>query len=309
MPIPIACPNCKNPINAPEAAAGKTITCWKCSTVMSVLIPDADIVSPRRGTVAAKKSKLRIEVDDDDDDREDDRPVRRPKAAKKSKSPVLLIAGIGGGILLLGILAVGGYLLFGGKAGVAGGIIPGKAPPGYSNVGEVGVRCRAFIPGNAKGNFARTTQDPKSPINPNLYVAMAHDESSFVAHRTPGFTPGTSEDQLMKRYEEQKFFVMLGEWKHKWEIRNKKMITVAGQPALQFTMVERPDIRDNPAGKADFFQDKNDKEKERVAREGKQMVVIVATNGEWTYLIGIIRTLKEPDPETVRTVIESVTFL
>ena len=309
MPIPIACPQCRNPVNAPDSAAGKTITCWKCSTAMSVPIPDADLVSPRRGSVAAKKSKPRIDVDDDDDDRENDRPTRRPKPAKKSKSPVWLVAGIGGGVLLLGILAVAGYLLLSGKAGVAGGIIPGKAPPGYSNVGEVGVRCRAFIPGNAKGNYARTAQDPNSPINPNLYVATAHDESSFVAHRTPGFTPGTSEEQLMKRYEEQQFFLRMGMWMQKWEIRNKKMITVGGQPALQFTVVEQPNLWDDTPHKADFFRDKNDKEKERVAREGKQMVVIVTTNGEWTYLIGIIRTLKEPDPETVRTVIESVTFL
>lgn len=308
MPIAIACPQCRNPINAPDSAAGKTITCWKCSTAMSVPIPDADVVDepPRRAAkVIVTKSKPRLDDDDDDN-----RPVRRKPAKKTGTSPLLLIALIGGGILLLGGVAVGGYLIFGGKkAGLAGGLIGGKAPPGYSSVGEVGVRCRAFIPGNAKGNYARTAQDPNSPINPNLYVAMAHEESSFVANRTPGFTPGTSEDQLMKRYEDQQFFTRVGMWSRKTEIRNKKMITLAGQPALQFTLVEKPDLWDDTPQNAEFFKDKNEKEKERVAREGKQMVVIVAVNGEWTYLIGIVRKLQEPDPETVKTVIDSITFL
>lgn len=302
MPIPIACPQCKNPINAPDSAAGKTITCWKCSTAMSVPIPDADVVDepPRRAAkVIGTKSKPRLDDDDDDD-----RPVRR-KPAKKGGSPVLLIALIGGGVLLLGGAAVGGYLLFGGKkAGLAGGLVGGKAPPGYSSVGDSGCGCRLFLPGNGTGNYARTGPDPNSPINRNIYVAMSHDEGMFVANRTPGFQPGTNEDQFLKTFEQTHFIVK----PRKFDIANKKMITVAGKPALQFTLVEKPDIWDDTPMNAEFFRDKNNKEKDRVAKEGRRTVVIVTANGEWSYVISLTRKLEEPGTETIKTVVDSVTF-
>lgn len=276
MPIPIACPQCKNPVNAPDSAAGKTITCWKCSTAMSVPIPEAD----------------------------EDRPVRR-KPAKKGGSPVMLIALIGGGVLLLGGGAVGGYLLFGGKkAGLAGGFVGAKAPPGYSSVGDSGCGCRLFLPGNATGNYARSGPSPKSPINPNLYLAMSQDEGMFVANRTPGFQPGTNEEQLMKAFDKTPFVIKL----RKFDIANKKMIALAGKPALQFTMIEKPELWDETPAKADFFKDKNSQEKERVAKEGKRMVVIVTANGEWSYVINLTRKREEPSEETIKTVVDSVTF-
>lgn len=305
MPIPIACPQCRNPVNAPASAAGKTITCWKCSTVMSVPIPDADVVDepPRRAAkVIGTKSKPRLQDDDDDDD---DRPVRRKPAKKSGTSPVLLLALIGGGVLLLGGVAVGGYLLFGGKkAGLAGGLIGGKAPPGYSSVGDSGCGCRLFLPGNASGNYARFGPSPKSPINPNLYLAMSQDEGMFVANRTPGFQPGTNEDQFMNAFGKMPFLSK----PRKFDIANKKMITVAGKPALQFTMIEKPNLWDDKPENAEFFREKNDQEKDRVAKEGKRIVMIVTTHGEWSYVISLMRKLEEPSPDTIKTVVDSVTF-
>ena len=304
MPIPIACPQCRNPVNAPDSAAGKTITCWKCSTAMSVPIPEADVVdeAPRRAAkVIGTKSKPRLDDDDDDDN---DRPVRR-KPAKKSGSPVPLIALIGGGVLLLGVVAMGGYLLFGGKkAGLAGGLIGGKAPPGYSSVGDSGCGCRLFLPGLGTGSFAHKGMDASSPINPNLYVAACQDEAMFVASRTPGFTPGTSEDQLMKLFEKYPFVVKF----KKYDIASKKMISVNGKPGLQFTMIEKPDLWNDTPQNAEFFRDANNREADRVAKEGKRTVVIVTVNGEWGYVITISRNLADPDAHTIKTVLDSVTY-
>jgi hypothetical protein len=302
MPIPIACPNCKNPINAPETAAGKTITCWKCSTVMSVPIPDADIVDepPRRATkIIGAKSKPSLDGDDD-------LTIHRKTSKKSGVSPVLLLTLIGGGVLLLGGVAMGGYLIFGGKkAGLADGFIGAKAPPGYSSVGDSGCGCRLFLPGNGTGNYARIGPNPKSPINPNLYLAMSEDEGMFVASRTPGFQPGTNENQFMKAFNKMPFLSK----PRKFEIANKKMITVAGKPALQFTMIEKPDIRDDTPKNAEFFKVQNEQEKERVAKEGKRIVMIVTAHGEWSYVISLTRKLEEPSPDTIKTVLDSVTFL
>lgn len=300
MPIPIACPQCKNSVNAPDSAAGKTITCWKCSTAMSVPIPEADVVDeppPRAAKAIGTNSKPQL---DDDDDR----PVRR-KPAKKGGSPVPLIALIGSGVFLLGGAAVGGYFLFGGKkAGLAGGLLGTKAPPGYSSVGDSGCGCRLFLPGNASGNYARSGLTPKSPINPNLYLAISLDEGLFVANRTPGFQPGTNEDQFMKAFDKMPFVIK----PKKFDIANKKMITIAGKPAMRFTIIEKPDIWKETQKNAEFFREKNEQEKDRVAKEGKRIVVIVTANGEWSYVISLTRILEEPSTETINTVLDSVTF-
>jgi hypothetical protein len=113
MPIAVHCPSCDAKLNAPDAAAGKTVKCPKCKEAM--VIPDADEVAVEEAA-PPKKSKARADddkpvvkkkkiiVEDDEDEYEEERPRKKKgkkKPAKAGLSPVL-IAAILGGVLILG---------------------------------------------------------------------------------------------------------------------------------------------------------------------------------------------------------------
>ena len=100
MPIPVVCAECKSRLNAPDAAAGKTLRCPKCQMALVVpaaaAMPEFEVVdeepTPAKKPTAAPPAKKKIIVEDDDD--EDDRPKARkrrdddeddrPRARKRS---------------------------------------------------------------------------------------------------------------------------------------------------------------------------------------------------------------------------------
>ena len=117
MPIAVHCPECNAKLNAPDSAAGKTVTCPKCKEAM--VIPEIEEeaeeeAAPPKRTKAEDKPvvKKKKAVVEDDDDEEEERPRKKKKGKKKTAksglSPVL-IGAIAGGVLLLGGGAFAAY--------------------------------------------------------------------------------------------------------------------------------------------------------------------------------------------------------
>ncbi len=87
MPIPVVCAECKSRLNAPDAAAGKTLRCPKCKMALVVpaaaAAPEFEVVdeepAPAKKPAAAPPAKKTIVVEDDDD------PDERPKAKKRPR--------------------------------------------------------------------------------------------------------------------------------------------------------------------------------------------------------------------------------
>ncbi|MDB5307289.1 MAG: hypothetical protein JWO38_1491 [Gemmataceae bacterium] len=139
MPIAVLCPGCNARLNAPDAAAGKTVKCPKCKAAMVVPAPAADAgfeavddptPPPKKPAPAsARPPRAKTDVtlddsedekprarkksrDDEDDKEEDDRPRKKGKGKKKAAAgpaPAVLIAAIAGGVLLLGGGAFAAY--------------------------------------------------------------------------------------------------------------------------------------------------------------------------------------------------------
>src|SRR5688572_3636665 len=79
MPIAVVCGSCHSKLNAPDAAAGKSVKCPKCKaalTVPAATEPQFEVVDEPE---PPKKKKI-VVVDDDDDDEDE-----KPKAKKKSR--------------------------------------------------------------------------------------------------------------------------------------------------------------------------------------------------------------------------------
>jgi hypothetical protein len=121
MAIRVECPKCEAVLNAPKAAAGKTVACPKCNS--AIKLPAADpgfeVVEPKPkrpplDDEPAPRRRPRLEDDDDDDAR---RPRRKPRRDDEEKSiSIPLVAGIAVGASVL-ILVLGLWL---------GGVFKGK---------------------------------------------------------------------------------------------------------------------------------------------------------------------------------------
>ena len=100
MPILVVCAECKARLNAPDAAAGKTLKCPKCQSALVVpavaAAPEFEVVdeepAPAKKPAAAPPAKKKIVVEDDDDDdrpkakkQRDDDGDDRPRARKRSR--------------------------------------------------------------------------------------------------------------------------------------------------------------------------------------------------------------------------------
>jgi hypothetical protein len=138
MPIAVVCPGCNARLNAPDAAAGKTVKCPKCKEPLVIPSPEADAgfetvdepaapskKPPTPVKVPAVKTDVTVDDgeeedvkprakkmrDDDEDDEGEDRRRKKGKGKKKAKaggSPLLLIGAIAGFVLLLG----GGFCIY-----------------------------------------------------------------------------------------------------------------------------------------------------------------------------------------------------
>jgi predicted Zn finger-like uncharacterized protein len=198
MPIRVVCPHCESAFKVADELEGKKVRCRECQKPVPVVAPKsnrADEEEEREERVQAKPSKVAPAParrgrdddeyerpsrsvrrrDDDDDERpsrsvrrrddeeddEDDRPAPR-KGKKQSTSTGVIIAAIGGGVVLLaGLIAVVVYLATrdsdktaentpvappagfpggggGGKGGPPGGMMGGGPPGGMMGGGPPG---------------------------------------------------------------------------------------------------------------------------------------------------------------------------
>ncbi len=131
MSIAMLCPGCGDKLTAPDHAAGRKVQCPKCQTRMlvpgevaeefEVVEDDFEVVEE---PLVARRSARKTESDvarrprrdedddrprrrrDEDDDEFDDRPRRKTKKKKAKKSNNTLLAGIGGTIATIFIIAV-----------------------------------------------------------------------------------------------------------------------------------------------------------------------------------------------------------
>ncbi len=135
MPIPVSCSECSARLNAPDAAAGKSLKCPKCGAKIVVPSPSAEEQNfdaptppkpkgpPAPPPTPKKASKPEVNLDDDEDFADEPKPKAKkpslnddndfgdeelaPKKGKsktppkKKKNPLLLIGVIGGVLFLL----------------------------------------------------------------------------------------------------------------------------------------------------------------------------------------------------------------
>ena len=263
-----------------------------------------------------RRSASRKRCDEDDDD-EDDRPRNRGRGtpAKKSGGFPIWIP-IAGGALLLIAIVVGAVMMFGGGGGNnggggSGGFFGGGGPPaGFTEINEAGITV--YMHGMVKGQFVRNG-GPDGPPNPNMYSANDNEgpfgsfdhSCSLYATRTPGFSPGPAgKVSAQDAYESVRFIDKF----QKHEIVSSEEITVGGQPALKLLVKELPDIWGKNDADKEFFKDKNNDERARVAKEGKKSAVIYVVNGEWKYVLTMTNKLNDIDPGKLKTMIDSIKF-
>ena len=131
MSIPVICPGCSAKLNAPDAAAGKKVKCPRCQSAMLVpeALPEAaafevvDEPQPTKKPIAKVKADVLLDDDeadrprkkkpalfDDDEDNEDDRP--RKKKKKQAADNATMVRNIIGGVLLLVLVGVAGYIFY-----------------------------------------------------------------------------------------------------------------------------------------------------------------------------------------------------
>jgi hypothetical protein len=143
MPISVVCGSCQAKLNAPDAAAGKSVKCPKCKAAITVPEPAAsqfEVVDEEPAPAPAAKKKAIVPDEDekprkkrpvvDEDDEEDDKPKKkkraavedddeedddRPKKKKKKKAVAAVDSGnmartIIGAVVLLIALGIAAYV-------------------------------------------------------------------------------------------------------------------------------------------------------------------------------------------------------
>lgn len=341
MPLAVQCPSCSTKLNAPDAAAGKRVKCPKCATPVPVPAADdgfevvEDAPPPKKATSGEvrkarprdeddegdrprRKKKPVVEADDDEDDaprsrrrrddddeEEDDRPRKgkgkRKAAARKGPPLPLLIGGGVGAVVLIGVVL---FFVFGRSTGPGGAFGP-ATPAGYTAFRESGIGLAVFLPGQASGSYVRQG-GPNGPPNPDQYVghsSSGRHDVHFAAHRKAGYKPGSGADELFGAFEKGGFFLSVP---RKYDVIAREPVTLGGKQGLKVVVKEKPDLWDKTPQDAEFFKDSNQRERDRVAKDGVSCVAYVVPSGEWLYLINIAAKGGDPDPEVLKTIAESI---
>lgn len=130
MSIAVVCPGCDARLNAPDAAAGRTVKCPKCKAPMRVPEPAEPAEEPKpvnsmaTGGEEDRPRRKRPAADEE----EDDRPRKKGKKPAKSGAPVGLIVGAVAAVLLLGGGGFAAYW-FGFRQPATPASVPPPAPP------------------------------------------------------------------------------------------------------------------------------------------------------------------------------------
>lgn len=181
MPIAVVCPSCSARLNAPDAAAGKQVKCPKCKNAMIIPEPmaeaaDFDVVDetplpkPPKPKPPARV-KADVVVDDDEDrprkkpkkavqvDEDDDRPKKKKK--KQAADNNSLIRNVVGGVVLVALLGVAGYVFYDryqqnkktddANTAAGGGEVRGGEPKIVGGTGGPGVQpAQPGVPGQGQ---------------------------------------------------------------------------------------------------------------------------------------------------------------
>lgn len=115
MAILVTCPQCAARLNAPDIAAGKRVKCPKCQTLVDVpqlaTAGFAVVDEPTSLPPPSPASKPRPAVQATDND-QSPRRSRKARPAKDADNNIMLIRNIVGGVLLVILLAVAGYIYY-----------------------------------------------------------------------------------------------------------------------------------------------------------------------------------------------------
>ena len=187
MPIAVQCPECSSRLNAPDAAAGKTLSCPKCNAALHVpaAAPAFEVVdeapppppkpAPPRNPAAAFPAA--ILVDDDEDDDEVPRGKGRKKGPGKPKSRGPLIAAVATVLLVGGFAAY--WFGFRTKTADAPAVAtkPPVVPPGRAT------------PAGMWTGFSLTngfqTEFPWGTPSENFYGGGLYSDLTFLQQRLP----------------------------------------------------------------------------------------------------------------------------
>jgi|GEM_PF-1945873 len=121
MSISVVCPQCASHLNAPDIAAGKKVKCPKCHSLVSVpsstsgpsagyVLVESPAAAPAVPASGGPSRRLLSEAAEEGDDGVPVRSKQRKQPA--SDSNVMLIRNIIGGIVLVILLGIAGYIYY-----------------------------------------------------------------------------------------------------------------------------------------------------------------------------------------------------
>jgi hypothetical protein len=208
MPLTAACPSCAARLTAPDRLAGKTVKCPKCRTTFTLPTPEPgfEVVEDDEPVVARPKvkppeasgftivedeiperpkpkklPKKRILIDDEDE--KYTVPRRRTSSGSAASHTRLFIA-LGGGLVLLAV--------------IAGGV--------YYALGKV----------QTKPTTAATTPEPATPPAPVEWKTFTAPDKTFSV-RLPG-TPTPANDGDLAGVKTQNWQLKSGDWEYKFTV-------------------------------------------------------------------------------------------
>jgi predicted Zn finger-like uncharacterized protein len=330
MPAMVQCPSCSARLNLPDSAVGKRVKCPKCGNTITPAAAAEE--QPRKQPVPHDDdNRTRTPRRRNDDEGDADERPRKKLRPKKSGAPVVLLA-VGGGIGLLGILAVVLFFVLDIKLGGAGkgGPEPGagaKSPsqpdsgkPGKGEPGGVASAdpAKTSAPSDgwttaedAIGGYSVAMPGTVRPMDlsraggqelqPTAYANAVRDPDKDVKVMAISLLPPAGV-KLGKSADEQ--LAMLRVWNRKIgtleEIAEQAAVTLGGRPGLKVVLKPIPLVAN----------DANTPEEVRADREKearKRTVCLVTTNGKRIVLVQM-EFHDAPAADIVKRVSESFRF-
>jgi hypothetical protein len=255
MAIEIVCPGCSSRLSVADTAAGKTARCPQCEGLMTVpaLVEGSLVIAPPQLPPTDRPSKSRRQQEDDrprrrryQDEEVDDRPRRKKR---RTGSPVGVIFGILGGLLLLAAVGVAIYFAVrspdnetagGGPGGAGRPAVRGAPPPGWIDFQPPDRSYRVFAPGALIGG-TNTHQKGGRLFTTSLYEYTPNIPGKTGCHLVttefPADLPAGEREQLRQELES---VGSLGT-----QPTTRRNVTWAGQPALEIEC-ERGNARPRP---------------------------------------------------------------
>ncbi|MBY0228146.1 MAG: hypothetical protein K2W96_02580 [Gemmataceae bacterium] len=274
MSIEFSCPECDRSLKVKDELAGRRVKCPGCQSALTVPAEEEDEAPPPKKKPAVKPAPSRRPKDDDEEDErprkaskrrdeedeeeederprkrrrdkdeeEDDRPRKKKKAAAKSSLPLILA--IVGGVVLLAGIGVGVWWMTSG---------PSKSGP----VAGGGDKDKGGKPDGGKDGSKPETGPYSSPEATWMTVGKANNEGDFKAFIS-GFVV---EDQ--KRYAAQRTLRLLfqrvetedGPEAASYKEKNKPIIDALDKHGLTSEVCKKEFKRRSPADPDEPFLEK-----------------------------------------------------